>query len=67
MGASEHQHILRSYLDKRYCEGALAIDALLEMQAWVTENIKAEHTRVLNLGLVYEHQLERYGRNEGRA
>lgn len=67
MGASEHSHILRSYLDKRYCEGAEAIDALLEMQAWVAVEIKAEHNRVSRLGLVYEHQLEKCGSREERT
>lgn len=53
MGASEHQHILRSYLETRFIEGAKAIDALLEMQAWVTENIKAEHTRVCQVAVLH--------------
>lgn len=55
MAASDHQPILRSYLEKRYCEGAKAIDALLEMQEWVTANIKAEHDRVWNIARAWEH------------
>jgi hypothetical protein len=46
MSATEHQPLLRRYLEARHTEGAKAIEALLEMQAWVSENIKAEHDRL---------------------
>ena len=54
MSAADHQFLLRSYLDKRHREGAKAIDALVEMQEWVTANIKAEHTRVWNIARAWE-------------
>lgn len=49
MADGNHHDLLRKYLDTRYREGAKAIDALLEMQKWVSENIKAEHTRVWSI------------------
>lgn len=49
MSREEHQHMLRGYLERRYIDGLTAIDALMEMQEWVSENIRDEHGRVVSL------------------
>lgn len=59
--------MLRGYLERRYIDGLTAIDALMEMQEWVSENIRAEHRRVWHIAEVNERMLAKIGRGEVRV